>query len=318
MSIGPVSTTSSAASPLTSSLGLQTTPPPSPPAAAIAAGQPEDVVSLSERALQHLKSDQKRTDMHPGVAIPGADATDAQKAAFNKVLQAYEDVQQRIDATPFDPKYQAQADVINDPKTTDAQKLDAYMNFKIDSAFRHGQTHLAIGMDDIDFKFDWMTRGSDFLVRAHAGDGALFAYAEQATAAAKRNPGQAFDLDQNATGQVDIMSKFGTVQQGVLAVDQLYDKLSSGLASWDLEKTLADPRNQNTNRTPGFTPPVAYASDPKTVIAQTVSSMLATLSRSHAAASSDPGDKAFIQLFTRITTEFGKRAAERAQAPAVT
>lgn len=256
--------------------------------------------------------------MHTGIVVPGADATDAQKAAFNKVLQAYEDVQQRVDATPFDPKYQTQADIINDPEATDAQKLDAYMNFKIDSAFRHGQTHLAIGKDDIDFKFDWMTRGSDFLVRAHAGDGALFAYAEQATAAAKRNPGQAFNLDQNSADQINIMSKFGTVQQGVLTIDQFYDKLSSGLASWDLDKALADPRNQNTNRTPGFTPPVAYASDPKTVIARTVSSMLATLSRSGTADSSDPRDKAFVQLFTSITTEFEKRATKRAQAPAVT
>ena len=162
------------------------------------------------------------------------------------------------------------------------------------------------------------TRNSDFLVRAHANDGVLSDYDQQATAAAKRNPDQALNLDQNAANQIDVTSKFGMVQQGVLTVDRLYDKLSSGLPSWDLDKALADPRNQNTNRTPGFTPPVAYASDPKTVIAQTVSSVLNALSLSRAAASSDPGDKAFVQLFTSITTEFGKRAAERAQAPAVT
>lgn len=319
MSVTSASATLPTVNSLTSSLRLQTTPSSSSlDVRATAAVQPEDIVSLSARALQQIEADQKRTDMHTGVIIPDASATDAQKAAFQKVLGSYEKAQQRVDATPFDPKYQANVDIINNPEATDAQKLDAYMNFKADSAFRHGQTHLALGMDDTDFKFDWLTRGSDFLVRAHANDGALSVYDQQTTAAGKRSPSQAISLDQNTANQIDITSKSSMVQQGVLTVDRFYDKLAAGLASWDLNKALADPRDQNTNRTPGFTPSVAYASDPKTVIAQTVSSMLNALSLSRVGNSPDPGAKAFVQLFTSITTEFEKRATERAQAPAVT
>ena len=275
--------------------------------------QPQDIVSLSAQALLHLKADQQRPDLASPVVIPDANATDDQKAAFQKELSSYEIAQQRVDATPFEPKYQAYVDIINDPSATDPQKLKAYMDFKVDSALEHGQTH-QVGMSDVDFKFDWLTRDSDFLVRAHADDGALTTYNEQQTAAKKNNPGQVISSDQNSANQIDIISKSSTVQQGVATVDQLYDKFSWGLASWDLNKSLSDPRDVNTNREPNFVAPVAYAADPKTVIAQTVSSTLTALNLSHVATSSDPKDKAFVQLFTNLTMEFGQRVTERIQA----
>ena len=246
------------------------------------------------------------------MATPDANSTDDQKAAFQRVLTDYELAQQSVDATPFSPKYQSYVDIINDPATTDQQKLQAYTSFKIDSALEHGQTHQA-GSSAVDFKFDWLTRDSDFLVRAHQNDRQLTAFYERETAATKAISGRLTDLNQSLAGRIDVISNFTQVQQQVAIVDTLYDKLSWGLAcSWDSNASLAGQRNQNALREPNFRASAGYAADPNTVIAQSFASALKALHSSHVGSSFDPKDQAFIQLFTTITADFGQRAAERA------
>lgn len=281
----------------------------SPAAPSAAAAPPQDTISLSERALQHLVGDLRlRPGVRPTVAVPGADATAEQKEAFQRELSGYEDAQRRVDATPFGPELQSYADTINDPGATDAQKLAAYTGYKVAAAVRHGQAH-TFGVDAVDFKFDWLTRASDFMVRARDGDQSLSAFNEQETAELKRAGHQPVDLARHAAGHIDVLAGLGQLQQAVAGMDLVYDKVASALAfPWSPDGTPADPRSQDQGRTSGVLDPMAHALDPKTAIARAVSSALEALRLSRVASR----DAGFVKGFTDTVTDFGRRVAERA------
>ncbi len=262
-----------------------------------------DTISLSERALQQLSADERR--LGQAAAVPGSHATGEQQQQFQTTLASYKIAQTRVDATAFDPRYQAYVDRINDPKATDDQKLQAYIGFKADRAVEHGHEH-SFGQDTIDFKFDWLTRNSDFLIRARSSDRALTDLNQAETAESNRTR-EPIDLNQHTAKTIDVIAQYSPLQKAVASVDLIYDKVSSALANWDLNNYLSASPGQQTH-------PEAFAVDPKTAIAGAVASALEALQQSRAGSSSDTGSVAFREHFAELVTSFGRLATNREKA----
>ena len=259
-----------------------------------------DVISLSKRALQQLTADEQRLGQAATSSNP--DVSSDQKQQFSNKLAAYEIAQARVTATAFNPQYQTYVDTINDPLSSDDQKLQAYMGFKANRAVEHGQAH-TFGVDDVDFKFDWLTRNSDFMIRARSSDQSLTKFNQTETAENKRAH-TSTNLNQHLVGTLNVIAQYGPLQKAVASVDLIYDKVSSALASWDLDKYLSASSDERSH-------PDTFAVDPKNAIAGAVASALEAMQRSRAGSSPDPASVAFRKQFSELVTNFGRLAANR-------
>ena len=257
----------------------------------------EDAVSLSDRALQELQADVHRLGKVPVARSSGSEQQDLQNA-----LGSYKIAQKNIDATAFKPEYQAFVDVINDATATDDQKLQAYMGFKADQAVEHGQKHF-FGVDAVDFKFDWLTRNSDFLVRARDDGQAATAFNAAETTESKRM-GQSIDLGKHSAGYLDVLASYNPLQQAVASVDLMSDTVSSMLRNWRIDKPSSKALQEQAES-------AKFPVDFKTAIAGAVATALKALQQSRAGSSSDPGSVAFRQQFTNLAVSFGQIALKQ-------
>jgi hypothetical protein len=123
-----------------------------------------DSVTLSQRALDFLR------DAGETVKEPGADSSQEDIKKYHQTLVDAAFGVKKADSINLNPVFQSYADTINDPKASDEQKLEAYKNYTVDSTLADTSPRNGYHESDQEYKFDVLTRGSDFMKKVNSMD----------------------------------------------------------------------------------------------------------------------------------------------------
>lgn len=274
-----------------------------------ASEQPGDSITLSRRARALLKLQEDQ----PALRLPGSAATAEERSNFSTLLNNYEAAQETVDDTQLSQSFQSYVDIINDPKADDDQKLGAYSRYRLESVLADTSFERGYQMSDQDFKFEWLTRNSDFMTRVNSGDVSLY-YRGQAELKASSKTGL-IDRDKDTANLIDVGAGMTHAQQGVIAINVVSTNLMAAIMNGDKASHFSDPAAANVNRTPGFMYTGSKPIDLRTAVAQAVFASLHALSLSHAGSATDVGGSAYREFFTQTVQSFARQATSRGKAP---
>ncbi len=244
----------------------------------------------------------------PTLQAPGAGASDQDKQLYQMKLSSYKEAVKDIDNIHLNSDFQSYADIINDPAATDSEKLQAYSNYRVDSVVAD-TSFGSYQSSDQDFKFDWLTRDSDFMRRVNSGDVSGY-YSKQAVARAQ-SPTHQIDFEQDTANLIDAGSRLTYAQQGVIAINVASMNLMCAILNGNKASLINDPKAQNVNRTPGFEYQGAKPVDAQTAIASAVAASMKELSLSAVGCSMSPANVAYKNLYVQLVQSVAQRAASR-------
>ncbi len=261
-----------------------------------------DSVTLTQRALDFLR-DAGETVKEPGVDSSKEDIKEYQLTLATAALGI-----KKAESIQLNPVFQSYADTINDPKASDEQKLEAYKNYTVDSTLADNAPVTGYHYSNQDYKFDVLTRGSDFMKAVNSMDFSSYT-AKQAAARAQGLGGSAFE---EYTGtRIDAGLSSTSLQQSAYAIRIFSWHLMFAI---DNEKSVSPsdgPKALNAEGTPGYFLPNGKPANTKNAVAEAVADSFRELSDSRAGSSSSPVDVAYTRLFTKQFQSFADRALSR-------
>ena len=260
----------------------------------------DDSVALSDAALGQLKKDQ------PSFTPPGPGSSQADITNYKSLLQSYTLAAKRVSDTTLSASFQSYADVINSSSATDAQKLQAYSQFKAESIINDTVFGQGYASSNRDFKFNWLTRDSNFIQNLQSDRASQLGLGQA--------PGQQIEnIAQSQKPTIDPLTlgaNLNSLQQSGIAINLASTNLIFAILNGDVAENQNTTAAQNVNHVAGFAQVGIKPVSLETAISSAVSQTLNQLSTAFAKTDvSTPAIQSYQNLFTQTVQNFGQYAS---------